>query len=99
MLALSALNGNSLPSCQRTTQVVQLLDCNLFWAAFSPKVGKRLALQGLMAGGGVTQQAAAAAFASAGIDVEAASLVELQAALRPLAAAHFAQQAAKPQRV
>lgn len=89
VLALSALNGNSLPSCQRTTKVVQLLDCNLFWAAFSPSAGKRLVLQALLAAGGVTQQRAAAAFAQDGIDVEAASLSELRDALRPMAAVHF----------
>ena len=91
-LALSAINGSCLPCCHRTTKVVQLLDCNLFWAEFPPeRAGKMLALQGLLVGGGVTQQAAAAAFAAAGSDPDSGSLRSLQAVLRPLAAKHFMQ--------
>ena len=59
---MSAINGSCLPCCHRTTKVVQLLNCNLFWAEFPPKqAGKMLALQCLLVGDGVTQQAAAVA--------------------------------------
>ena len=86
-LALSVINSNCLPCCQQTTQAVQLLNCNLFWAEFPPtRAGKMLSLQGLLAGGGVTQQAAASAFAAAGTDSNSGSLWSLQVLLRPLAA-------------
>ena len=100
VLARSAIDRTSLPSCQRTTKVVHLLDCNIFWAAFPPqRAGKMLALQGLMEGGSVTQQDAAGVFAAAATDPDSAPLGSLQALLRPLVARSFFQSAEKRQRV
>ena len=60
VLARSTIDPCSLPSSDRTTKVLQLLDCNIFWAAFPPqRAGKLVALQGLLEGAGVTQQEAA----------------------------------------
>lgn len=97
--ACSAMRLSSLPMCPRTTKVVQLLDCNIMWAAFPVKqLAKMLALQGLLQGGGVTREAAQAAFAAAGADPDSAPLTSLQTLLRPMAAQHFFQ-AAKRKRV
>lgn len=97
--ACSAIRLSSLPMCTRTTKVVQLLDCNIMWEAFPlQRLGKMLALQGLLQGGGVKREAAQAAFASAGADPDTAPLTSLQTLLRPMAAKHFFQ-AAKRKRV
>lgn len=96
--ACSNMRLSSVPSCPRTTKKVQLLDCNILWAAYPlQQVCKLLALQGLLlAGGGVTREEAQAAFGAAGADPDTAPLSSLQTVLRPLAAKHFFPHAVPP---